>query len=73
MSSSDPNRDDARAIEERSRRRKQDEISQLRDALKLIPGGYYQNFVGQLGVPAQYSHGQLVQWQVINIAAKAIK
>jgi hypothetical protein len=73
-SSSQRNRNNStREIEEKSRKRKQDEIFQLRDALSSIPTGDYNHFLGRTGQPPHYSQGLLVQWQVISMGAQAIR
>jgi hypothetical protein len=70
MSSRDNN---VRDVEAQARKRMQDEIARLRDALKTISTGDFNHFLQRTGHPATYNGGQLVQWQVINIAAQAIK
>jgi hypothetical protein len=65
--------DSVRAVEEKARRRKQVEVQNLRDKLDRIHREDYQRFLSEVGDIPKYANSQLVEWQVISIAARAIE
>jgi hypothetical protein len=64
--------DSVRTIEEKARRRKQEEIRKLRETLGRIQLIDYKFFLSAIGEVPKYSCGQLVEWQVIRIANQTI-
>jgi hypothetical protein len=62
----------ARAIEERARRRRQEEFQHLRNNINRIRQEDYRLFLSRVGDQPKYANGVLVEWQILSIAAQAI-